>query len=139
MEQVYPEPIVGALISNDKKEVFLVKSHKWSNLYCIPGGHIELGETIEEAVKREIKEEVGLDIEFEKVLFIQEAVFPKDFHKKKHFIFLECVCRTKSKEVKIDNDEIQKFIWIEPKKALDLNLDSYTRNFIIKYLEEIVK
>ena len=137
MEQVYPELIVGALISNDKKEIFLVKSHKWGNLYCIPGGHIELGETIEEAVKREIKEEVGLDIEFEKVLFIQEAVFPKDFYKKKHFIFLECICRTKSKEVKIDNDEIQKFIWIEPKKALDLNLDSYTRNFIIKYLEEI--
>jgi nucleoside triphosphatase len=134
-KQIYPEPIVGALILKDKK-VLLVKSWKWGNLYCIPGGHIELGENIEEAVKREIKEEIGLGIELEKVLFIQEAIYPKKFHKKKHFIFFECVCKAKSLKVRLDKDEIQEFIWIEPKKALKLTLNNFTRKFIRKYLEE---
>lgn len=55
MRQKYPEPIVGALIFNNKDEIFLMKSHKWEGKYVIPGGHIELGETIEEALKREVK------------------------------------------------------------------------------------
>jgi len=137
MEQVYPEPAVGALILNDKKEILLVKTRQWGILYAIPGGHIELGETIGEAVKREVKEEVGLDIDLEKLLLVQEAIFSKEFYKKKHFIFLGCICKANSKEVKIDNDEIREFIWVEPKKALDLNIDSYTKNLIMKYLEEI--
>ena len=48
-DQKYPEPAVGALILNSEGEIFLMKSHKWHEQYVIPGGHIELGETIEEA------------------------------------------------------------------------------------------
>ena len=33
------------------------------NRWTVPGGHIELGETVEETLKREIKEEIGLEIE----------------------------------------------------------------------------
>jgi len=47
--QKYPEPRVGALIFNSKGEIFLMKSHKWNNKYCIPGGHVELGEIMENA------------------------------------------------------------------------------------------
>lgn len=45
-KQIDPEPTVGALIFNPQGEIFLMKSHKWRNKYVIPGGHIELGETI---------------------------------------------------------------------------------------------
>ena len=54
MTQVYPEPTVGALIINNKKEILLVKSHKWlNNKYSVPGGHVEIGESFEEAIIRE--------------------------------------------------------------------------------------
>ena len=115
--QKYPEPTVGTLIANSKGEILLIKSPKWDVEYSLPGGHIELGETIEEAVKRESKEEVGIDVDFKKVLFVQEAIYPKDFFKRKHFIFLECICEAKNIEVKIDNDEVKDFVWIAPKKA----------------------
>lgn len=61
-EQRFPEPTVGALIFNAEGKLFLMKSHKWHDEYVIPGGHIELGETAEEALRREIKEETALDI-----------------------------------------------------------------------------
>ena len=61
--QQYPEPTVGALIINEHEKIFLFKTHKWGNNYAIPGGHIELGETMQEALIREVKEETNLDIE----------------------------------------------------------------------------
>ena len=134
MEQVYPEPTVGLFIFNDAGKILLVKSPKWEGFYTVPGGHIELGETIEEAARREAKEEVGLDVKLEKVLMVQEAVYPKEFSRKKHFIFIECICKSNG-DVKIDNNEIVHFEWIKPEKALELNLERFTRNVIKKYLE----
>lgn len=138
MEENLPKVVVGTLIKNRDEKIILVKSHKWKQgkVYSIPGGHIEHGETIENACKREVKEEVGLDIKLDKVLFVQEAVFPKDYYKSnKHFIFLECLCSADSERVKLDNREMQDYLWVEPKKALKLDLDPYTRKFIEKYLE----
>ena len=86
MAQVYPEPTVGALIINNKKEILLVKSHKWlNNKYSVPGGHVEIGESFEEAIIREVKEETGLEIVPKRLFMIQECVQPKEFFKKKHF------------------------------------------------------
>ena len=53
----FPRAIVAALIFNEENELFLMKSPKWKNKYITPGGHIEKGETMVEALKREIKEE----------------------------------------------------------------------------------
>ena len=53
-EQMYPEPTVGSLIINPDGELFLMRSHKWRGKYVIPGGHIELGESIVDAMVREV-------------------------------------------------------------------------------------
>lgn len=135
MEQKYPEPTVGALILNDRREILLAKSWKWHGKYTLPGGHIEVGETAEEALKREVKEEVGLEIESMDFLILQEAINSKEFFKPKHFIFLDFVCRVKSSTVKIDNSEMQEAKWVRPEEALKLDIDSFTRNSIKKYLE----
>ena len=59
----YPEPVVGALVFNKKGEVILMTSWKFNGKYIVPGGHIEIWESMEEALKRELKEETNLDIE----------------------------------------------------------------------------
>ena len=61
-KQQFPEPTVGALIFNPEGKLLLMRSHKWRDKYVVPGGHIELGEHIEDALKREVKEETGLDV-----------------------------------------------------------------------------
>lgn len=135
-EQKYPEPTVGALVLHESGQILLVRSYKWKNLLSVPGGHIEVGERSEDAVRREVKEEVGLDVEPVKLLLIQQAIYPKNFTLHKHFIFLDYLCVSKSKEVKIDNREIQGYLWIEPQEALNEDLEEYTRNLINRYLSE---
>ena len=57
-----PLATVGGLIFNAKNEVLMIRTHKWSNLWGIPGGKIKWGETSEAALRREILEETGLKI-----------------------------------------------------------------------------
>jgi len=132
--QKYPEATVGALIVNEKGEILLVKSYKWGKKYTVPGGHIELGERSEAAVKREVEEEVGLEVEPVGVLLVQEAIYPPDYIKHEHYIFLDYLCRTRSSAVKLDDKEIQKYLWVNPERALQLDLESFTRNLVVEYL-----
>src|SRR5579875_2566778 len=114
MNQIFPEPTVGALIQNDEGKILLCESHKWPSVYTIPGGHVELGETCEEALVREIKEEVGLDINVVELLSIQQVIYPKEFWKKAHFIFFDYLCRAEGDQtVKVDAAEIQSTIWVQ--------------------------
>ena len=133
-EQKYPEPTVGALILNEENKIFLMTSPKWKGKHVMPGGHIELGETIEQALKREIKEETNLDIFDIKFITLQEFIFGEEFHEKKHFIFLDYACKTKSADV-ILNKEGSDYLWITIDEALKLPIEPYTRTIILKYKE----
>ncbi|MBU4332775.1 S-methyl-5'-thioadenosine phosphorylase [Patescibacteria group bacterium] len=134
-EQVFPEPCVGAFIFDEREKLFLMKSHKWNNQYMIPGGHVELGESMKQALAREVKEETGMDLDFIKFLLHLEAIFPKEFYKKRHFIFFDFYCRASSSQPIILNSEAESYAWIEPAEALKLDLEPYTRKTIEYYLK----
>ena len=134
-EQIYPEPTVGTFIFNKAGELLLLKSHKWPGKYVVPGGHVELGETIEEAAIREAKEETGLDIYDLMFINFQEFIYDPAFWKKRHFIFFDYSCTTDSLDVKL-NDEAQEHVWVKLDAALQLPLDSYTRTSIEKIVEK---
>lgn len=132
-EQEYPEPIAGALILNKKGEILLMKSHKWKDKYMMPGGHIELGEGSKEALKREIKEETSLEIHDIELLCVQEYVYGDEFWEDRHFIFLDHICKTDQKEVKL-NREAEDYVWVKPEEALELPVEPYTKKAINEYL-----
>ncbi len=135
MTQLYPEATVGALVVNEKGEVLIVRSKKWYDKYTVPGGHIELGERAEDAIRREVKEETGLDAEPVELLIVQQAIYPKNFHKHEHYVFMDYVLKAKSSRVELDGRELQEYVWVKPEEALKLDLEEYTRNFVLKYLE----
>jgi 8-oxo-dGTP diphosphatase len=67
----------AAIIFDDRNRIFLVKLtyqryHPWG----LPGGGLEYGESAEQAVIREVREETGLVVEIEKLLF--NKTFPPD-------------------------------------------------------------
>ena len=133
-EQVFPEPTVGVFIFNPEGKLLLLHSHKWPGKLVVPGGHVELGERIEQAAVREAKEETGLDIHDLRFLCWQEFVYDPSFWKQRHFIFFDYACQAASTDVLL-NDEAEAYQWVEPGMALELPIDSYTRVSIKEYLK----
>ncbi|PIR98727.1 ADP-ribose pyrophosphatase [Candidatus Collierbacteria bacterium CG10_big_fil_rev_8_21_14_0_10_44_9] len=134
MDKQFPKVVVGCFIFNDKREVLLVKSYKWPGKWVVMGGHIEWGETIADTCVREVKEEVGLNVKFVRVIEVTEFIFSPDFHDQKHFIGLQSECSLVGDPTpKIDHDEIQKARWFPLSQAAKIeNILPVTRNTIRK-------
>ncbi|HHV26643.1 MAG TPA: NUDIX domain-containing protein [Tissierellia bacterium] len=127
----YPEPTVGAIIFNPDNKILLCKSHKWNNKYVIPGGHIELGEKMEDALKREIFEETGLDIYDIRLISLKESVFSDTFHMGKHFIFIDYICRTNSYDVTL-NDEAEEYEWVDLREINNYKLGGFVKPLLME-------
>jgi len=133
--QHYPEPTVGALIFDPAGRLFLMRSHKWAGKYVVPGGHVELGETLEAALRREVAEETGLTISELSFLCVQEFIYDPAFWQPRHFLFFDFACRTGSTEARL-NDEAQEYIWATVDEALQLPIEPYTEKAIRTYLAQ---
>jgi len=133
-EQRYPEPTVGALIFNPEGQLFLMRSHKWHGQYVIPGGHIELGETMIDALKREVKEETNLDIFAVEFVCFQEFIHDDRFWERRHFIFFDYACRARPGKVVL-NDEAQEYVWVDIDRVSDHPVEHYTEIALKTYLE----
>ncbi|MGQ9832760.1 MAG: NUDIX domain-containing protein [Candidatus Villigracilaceae bacterium] len=133
-DQRFPEPTVGVFIFNQRGELLLLRSHKWPGAYVVPGGHVELGERLEEAARREVREETGLEIRDLEFINFQEFIYDPAFWKRKHFIFFDFAAKVEDTRVTL-NDEAESYIWVDPLQALSLPLDSYTRRSVEMYLQ----
>lgn len=138
-EKRYPEPTVGTLIVNKEGKILLCRSPKWLGKFVVPGGHIELGESIKETAIREAKEETGLDVEFIKIMSFDECIFSPEFNKNKHFVFFNCLCKVKDDKVKLDNNELKEYVWADVKDALKMDLASFSMAFVKQYAKEYAK
>lgn len=134
-QQQFPEPTVGALIFDLHDRLFLMRSHKWRDKYVVPGGHIELGESMEDALQREVKEETGLEVHDIEFLCFQEFVFDDAFWKRRHFIFFDFSCRTDCTDATL-NCEAEEYVWVSLQEALALPIEPYTEVAIQKYLSK---
>lgn len=68
MENVMQVRVTGILIEDEK--VLLVKQKVANRNWSLPGGRVENGETLEEAMIREMREETGLEVKIKKLLYV---------------------------------------------------------------------
>lgn len=117
-----PRLCVGALVFNNH-ELLLLKSPKWEGRYVVPCGHVEFMESIEDAVRREVREETGLEVKDLQFIQFLEFLNPPQYHKKNlHFVGMEYSCQSIGRDV-IINEESTGYLWTPPQKALDLDLE----------------
>jgi phosphoglycolate phosphatase-like HAD superfamily hydrolase/ADP-ribose pyrophosphatase YjhB (NUDIX family) len=131
-----PLATVGALVFNSRNEALMIRTHKWSNLWGIPGGKIKWGETSENALRREILEETGLKISGIKFVLVQDCIHSKEFYRDAHFVLLNYTCRCAGKKPRVKlNDEGREFRWVKITEAKKLKLNKPTKVL----LEALVK
>lgn len=112
-DNLHPEIIVRALIKNQNK-ILLCKSVTGKHAY-LPGGHVEVGETPEEALAREIMEELGVTIEIQKKIGVLENRW-KESKKQMHevnIIFTVSSSELETKENPRPREKKLKFFWNE--------------------------
>ncbi len=129
-QQQIPIATVGGLIFNGAGEVLMIRTHKWSDKWGIPGGKIKWGETSEAALRREILEETGLKISGIQFVLVQDCIHSKEFYRDAHFVLLNYTCRCVGKpRVKL-NDEGQESHWVKLVEAKKLKLNKPTKFLI---------
>ena len=125
---------VGALIYNEKKEILLTTSPKWKG-YVIPGGKIDENETETQALHREIKEELGIEIEKLQKAGEKYKQPSSDFIKDNslRFKFIDYFAKAKTFDIK-PNNEIKTYAWFEVDYALEkLELLHTTRELVEQF------
>jgi nucleoside triphosphatase len=131
----HPEVAVGGLVLNARGEVLLIRSPKWLDRFVMPGGHIELGEPAEKALRREILEETGLEVGVLRLLNVQNAINSPEFYKPRHFVFLNYLCRARNDGVRLDGKEAREYVWLRPEEAAEReDVEPFTKNVIRTYL-----
>ncbi len=125
--------VAGILIKDGK--ILLVRHKKINESYwLLPGGGIEFGESTENALIREFKEEVGIEVEIGKLVFVHDSI-PRQLFR--HGLNLYFLVTAKNHEVKVTRDSVlmdASFVSLEEFKNLSLRPD--LKNEILNGLNE---
>jgi len=131
----YPVPVVRAIIPDAAGRVLFLRraagTHGASG-WCLPGGKIDYGNLVEEALRRELAEETGLSVEQSRFLFFQDSL-PLD-PGGMHCIdfYYECLCPGEPKL----NAESTEFAWVDRQDVASLNLVFRAGEALERYWQE---
>jgi ADP-ribose pyrophosphatase YjhB (NUDIX family) len=140
---LYPDqPIVGigAVIINEGK-IALIKrgSEPSKGKWTIPGGLVELGETLEQSVIRETKEETGLDVENPRLIDVVSNVDLDEKGKVKyHYVIIDYLVHVKNGTAKASSDA-EELRWVPFEEVEDYDLTRSFRLFFRNNREKLEK
>lgn len=101
----------------------------------LPGGGVEPDERIDDALHREIREELGIAVHDYRPLLFKDDVLDKLYadgrREHQHMIFLVYECRTTMSTVEA-NEEFDDWAWVEPQDVLAYDLNSATRDTLAR-------
>lgn len=137
--RLYPErPIVGVgAVIVEAGKVLLVKRRyeplagRWS----LPGGTLELGETLETAVAREMREETGLQVRVGPVIDVFDRImFDSDRCVRYHFVLVDYLCWPVGGDLQAGSD-VDDAVMVHPDSLDAYDLTAKARTVIMRALE----
>jgi len=110
-----PSSAVAAFITNGKGELLVLRRNQdpGKGMLDLPGGFCDIGETIEEAVVREVKEETGLEVTHMEYMFSEPNKYRySDFDIPTLDAFFRC--EVVDTQAVTAMDDVSEYIWIDP-------------------------
>ncbi len=138
MKRAYPEqPIigVGAVIVHQGR-VLLVRraTEPLKGEWSVPGGALELGEKLRDGVRREVREETGLEVEPGEVLEVFDSLFPDaEGRTQYHYVLIDYLCRLLGGEAVAASD-VSEVLWVNAEELAKMDLRDSIRGVILKGL-----
>ncbi len=123
---------VGAVIVEDGK-ILLVKrgnepsKGKWS----IPGGIVKVGEGLVTALKREVKEEVGLDIDIGDVACVSEEIIVESGRVRFHYVIIDFFAKVAGGTLRPNSDALDA-MWVPLEKINELDVVDFVKKLVKK-------
>lgn len=135
MKREYPEsPLVGVgAVVVEENRVLLIRRGQPPLLgeWSLPGGVLECGETLREAVAREAREETGLLVETGEMLGVYERVIRGDAGRVRyHYVLIDFLCRPAGGDLKAGSDATD-VRWFTRDELPALNL-AYDANDVVR-------
>lgn len=127
---------VGAVVIVDERVVLIRRGKEpLRGRWAVPGGTVELGETLEEALIREIHEETGLEVAPREVLTVFDRIERRDGRVLYHYVIVDYLCDYLGGEPRAGSDaEAITLVgrgelgaYDLPPKALEVVLDGFRR------------
>jgi mutator protein MutT len=140
MKRDYPnQPIAGvAGVIIHKNKILLTKRGnepgygKWG----LPGGVVELGEKVDDAVKREVFEETGIEVETIKILTVFDSIRKDKTGKIRfHYILIEFLCRYIQGDIHSSDDALDAK-WVPLEKLDEFDIMPFTKSFVREVIKE---
>lgn len=131
-----PYLAVSAAIMRDGKVLVVRRARKPAlNLYTLPGGAVEAGETLVEAVIREVREETQLTIEPLALAGTREAIMrDAQGRVERHFVILSFAARWLSGEPVL-SEELDDARWLDPSELAELKTTEGLAEIVVAALE----
>lgn len=132
---------IKALIRNKRGEILLLKinpedfSTKVTVHWDLPGGRIHQGETVEQALRREVKEEIGLPHITIGELLDASISNMRITHLNRGLILFTYLCSTDTDNIRITDNEHTEFKWVNPKKAAELLAFKFSKSLTDKIIK----
>ena len=101
----------------------------------MPGGKIDLGEPIVEALKREVHEEVGLEVEVSGLIDVFEHLTPGEDNC--HFVILYYRCRPLYCDIVRNEHEVAEAAWVSWQNLAEYNMPAGARFILGKVFQEL--
>jgi len=138
-QREYPDrPIVGVggVVVRDGAVLLVQRAREpLEGQWTIPGGAVETGETLKEAVSRELKEETGLTVRVLDLVDAFERIIPDDDGRARfHYVLLDYLCEPLSGELRASSD-VRDVAWVRPEDFGRYQLNEKGRAVCEKALE----